>query len=645
MLFDRFFSVLSSFVSSARLPSAARLLGSAALLAVSFPAPSALATTLYVNAKWGSDSYSGLTTSQPFLTINKSCQVVKPGDTVIIYPGIYYGTPALWTLGTPTQPITFQGYSRTRNTQIITGASQAFRTNVVPWTLVNASLNLYSAPCTWLPARVLYDDTDLFPYADLNSLSTFTTDSIVPGPHHGFFFDPNAKLIYVRLNPKYGSLNPAQRVMMVGPVNGGGSSGKLISTASCANFTINTAGSGNVIFDGLTFETPGVAGICTKASDVTVQNCFFVGCRSAVYGLGDPTNASTAINNVVVQYCEYTLFPAFADMADEIEAAYANPAVTYPAFFWWQRKTMQYNYELGFVLGVGGNWKIRNNYLHDTIDAISGWGTTYATNLEVSNNVITRAVDNAVECGKSHQVNMLVHDNIMLDCCEAVSYQPLEGTPWPTSITVSHNVIADTSFVANPWKHMPWERGAIKFVIDPANWNFSYMSGVSKAALSIPGTGFTASNNTILQYNGNTLVLGGIDPLKLSNVHLINNLMVSYYAFSAGSRGSTTFDFSGFDCQGNVTASASNNAAGPGARVAGTNGKSLQLNSMTQLTDPFHYNFSPMSGSPLLGAGVSYAGGYNPSTDVGAFSANGPTALPPAGIQPDSGAPTTVSNP
>jgi hypothetical protein len=614
------------------------------ILLICFSLTPAFSTTYYVSEKWGRDTNTGLSVNQAFSTINHACGEVQPGDTVLIYPGVYFEDVALWKLGTPSQPITFKGYTRLRNTEIITGANPAFRNGTVPWTLVNSSLNLYAAPCSWLPARILYDDIDLYPYASLNDLGTFRTDGTTPGPHHGFFYDSNAHLLYVRLNPKYGSLNPSQHTMAVGPRNGGGPSGKLIQAASDANFVIHPTGSANVIIDGLTFETPGIAGIATKASDLTVQNCYFVGCRSAIYGLGDPTNSSSSTNNVVVQFCEYTLFPTFTDMADEIETAYQNPGLALGDFWWWQRKNLAYSYELGFVLGVGSNWKIKNNYLHDVVDAISGWGLGNSKNLEISGNVIARTVDNAVEVGKGHESNMLVHDNVILDSFEAINYEPMGGTPWPQAISVSHNVIADTALNASPWKHMPWERAAFKFVLLASNWSYPWMANVSKTALSIPG-GFVANNNTVLLYNGNIFNFGGCDPLKLSNVHMINNFFVSYYGFSLGSRNSLTFDFSGFNCQGNVVASATDNTPGPPARVAGPTGHSLQFNSQANLIDPAKYNFSPASGSPLLNAGVSLNGGYNLSTNVGASSVNGLTKLPVAGIQPDPGKGENIPNP
>jgi Right handed beta helix region len=604
------------------------------------------ATTWYVNAKYGNDSYNGLKTTQAFQTINQACTVLQPGDTVSLAPGVYFESVYLFTLGTPSQPITFQGQTRAKNAVVITGADPNFRKGLVPWTLVNSTLNLYSAPCTWLPARVCYNQADLYPYSSLNNLQTFTTDGTTPGPLEGFYYDPNAQLLYVRLNSKYGPVNPAQNTMKVGPVNGGGPNGLLLTQPSATNFRIRSSGSGNIVFDGITFETPGIAGIGTMANDITVQNCYFIGCRSAVYGLGDPSNPATAINNVAIRYCEYTLFPTFNDFMDQVSRAYQNPALynSLPDLWWSQRRTLAYSYEVGLVLGVGSNWKIQNNYLHDVVDAISGWGVSYSNNLEISGNVIARTIDNAVET-EDHSTNMTIHDNVILDSFEPISYQPMGGLPWPSSIYVAHNVIADTAQNAAPWKYIPDERAAFKFVIDPSNWTLPGMSGVSQTSLVIPGTGFVANNNTVLMYNGNIFVFGNLNSLKLSNVNLFNNYCVSQYAFAQDSRNSLTFDFSGFNCQGNIVAPATNNISGPGPRVAGISGTLLQFNSQAQLTSPSTYNFSPGAASPLLAAGVSQSPAYNPSLDVGAYSVTGPQTLPISGIQPDPGAIPSTSIP
>jgi hypothetical protein len=575
-----------------------------------------------------------LKTTQSFKTINKACSVVEPGDTVILASGVYFENVNLWKLGTADRPITFKGQTRAKEVVTITGADPDFRNGSVPWTLVDASLNLYSAPCSWSPGRVLYAQTDLYPYATLNDLRTFTTDGKTPGPVEGFYHDPADQRLYVRLNSKYGSVNPARNIMKVGPRAGGGPNGIWITDASGADFTIHNHGSGNIILDGITFETPRVAGVATKVDDVIVQNCYFIGCRSAVAGLG---TVSEPIRNITVQYCEYTLFPTFDDVVDEVQKVYQNTTLSdsLADMWWWQRKTMAYTYEVGFVLGVGVDWKIKNNYLHDVVDALSGWGLGNSQNLEISGNVIARTIDNAVEVGKGHESYMAVHDNVILDSFEAINYQPVAGAPWPNNIYVAHNVIADTAENETPWKYISHERGAFKFVI----------SNASGSTFRIPGNGLVANNNTVLMYNGNLFTLGNLDPMILTNASFSNNFMVSKYAFQFAYQDSPTFNFDGFDCRGNIVAPAANNLPGPAARIAGEGGQNLQLKVDAKLTDPAAYNFRPLSGSPLLGSGVLNVMGYALSSDIGAYSATGPSTLPVAGIQPDPGTTSAATVP
>ena len=228
-----------------------------------------VATTWYVNPKYGNSSYSGLKTTQAFITINQACQVVQPGDTVSLAPGFYFESVYLYTLGTPSQPIIFQGQTRAKNAVVITGADPNFKKGLIPWTLVDSTLNLYSARCTWLPARVCSGQVDLYPYASLNNLQTFTTDGTTPGPFEGFYYDPNAQLLYVRLNAKIGPINPAQTMMKVGPINGGGPNGLWLTQPSATNFRIHGTGSGNIVFDGITFETPGVVGLIGEQSPIS----------------------------------------------------------------------------------------------------------------------------------------------------------------------------------------------------------------------------------------------------------------------------------------------------------------------------------------------------------------------------------------
>ena len=61
----------------------------------------------YVDVNGGKDNSDG-SSANPFSTIQKAANVVKPGDTVIIRPGIYYENVELKTNGTKDAPIVFK---------------------------------------------------------------------------------------------------------------------------------------------------------------------------------------------------------------------------------------------------------------------------------------------------------------------------------------------------------------------------------------------------------------------------------------------------------------------------------------------------------------------------------------------------------
>ena len=56
----------------------------------------ASANQYYVDASRGNDAANG-SSNAPFATIQKAADIVKPGDTVIIRPGVYYENVVLTT--------------------------------------------------------------------------------------------------------------------------------------------------------------------------------------------------------------------------------------------------------------------------------------------------------------------------------------------------------------------------------------------------------------------------------------------------------------------------------------------------------------------------------------------------------------------
>jgi hypothetical protein len=594
---------------------------------------SAFAAAYWVDARFGRDDNPGNLTNKPFKTISRAAEVVLPGDIVNVRFGVYHETVRLHRYGAPDKPIIFRSESRGRNYATITGADPAFRQKQVAWTLVDSSLKLYSAPITWKPSRVLYSGCDLFPYASLADLRSFQIDQSYPGPSHGFYYDSASNLLYVRLHPtgKYGSTNPAGHMMAVGPTSGGGDAGKTIMSPDDFNFGFVYSGDANVILDGFTFETPGVAGVYTRANNVTVQNCWFKGCRTAVSGATESTDDAVSQNNITVQWCDFSHFPAFKDVIETISAG-ARLSPQPPQFYYWHRKRTDITYELGMILNVGANWKIQGNYINDTFDGISSWGVGVSRNLEISGNVFRNIIDNAVET-ENHTQNMLIYKNFIIDAFEAISWQPLGGTPWPSSTFVSHNVIYDTADVSWIWSKQSHERAAFKMLVAPDNWNLSWMAGESKTELVVPGSGFVANNNTVIMNNGNIFLFGSDEQLRLRNVSFVNNVLIGRYGLNAKFRGSPTFSIDGIVFRSNYVAPPTPNEPGPAAKIAGPYGLCAIHPNDLKISNAKYFDFTPLGSSPLIDAGVDYSPSYDLSRTIGALLPIDSETLPAVGPQ------------
>jgi hypothetical protein len=235
---------------------------------------------LHVDAAHGDDTRDGLSADHAWSTLQHAADEVRPGDTVWVHPGVYRGAVRLYAKGTAAAPIVFRTTEIARNRVVVTDAHWAIRSGERKWTLEDAGLGLYSVPLEWdMPARVLYDDVDLFPYASVAKLKALATTSDAPGPRHGYAFDPAAHRLYVRLHPdgRYGSPDPNQHVMAVAPPTGLQREGTLVGAPQHYCIGVLQPGDAHVVFDGFTFETPGVAGVFTEANQVTVRRCWFLG--------------------------------------------------------------------------------------------------------------------------------------------------------------------------------------------------------------------------------------------------------------------------------------------------------------------------------------------------------------------------------
>ena len=578
----------------------------AVILALSFAFRAGLsAATLHVDGANGNDAQNGLTPASAWRTIQRAADVVNPGDTVFVAPGVYFERVLLARAGTDAQPITFRAAAPGT---IVSGANPAIRAGQVTWTSEGGAPNLYSIPFAVEPATVLSDDVDLFAYQTLAELQTFTLNTIpnVPGPQHGFAF-ANGKL-YVRLNAQYGLPLPSAHVMKVSPPRAGGYRGDIITQPSDYNWSVQTTVPAHVIIDGFTFESPGYAGVWIKYGNVTVRNALFLGCRTGVRGWAESENVPSAISrDVIVQGCEFSQYPAFQDMIDVVavaEALTAGGQAAPPAFFWWSRKGGPRTSEIGLATSVGLRWKILGNYIHDTIDGLSYMALSWSEECEIAYNHFERLIDNAVEA-EQHSQRLRVHHNFLRDVYEPFSYQPDAGPPYPGSTWFYRNVVTLTPEIADFWKKpiLQWSPGFLK--LKPSGGTFT----------GIGLEGLLFFNNTIFFPSGNALTLNTLGT-SMGRVKIYNNIAIANNLQTEFSLPS----FTGTDFSHNIVAPASDGQPGPGATLAGTGGQILAAPSDVGFEDFSTGRFALAPGSPAINGGALIPGVAECSVDVGALS-------------------------
>lgn len=508
----------------------------------------ARAATLYVDVASGRDTHDGRRAGQALQTLQKACDVVQPGDTVVVAPGVYFEHVQLKTSGRREAPIVFKAQGVAKNRVVISGALPAVRRGETKWQLDDAKLQLYSIALPYKPARVLYDGVDLLPYPALEGLKTFRLPGNYPGTFHGFAHDGATQRLYVRLHAsgRYGSTDPNQHTMCVSPERGIGHNGNQIGSPQHSNFGIISGRPNFVTLDGFTFETPGVTGVLVKGREVTIRNCWFVGCKTGVSGPREPRqpgdatyDPAKAADAVTIEFCDFSAFPAFDDMVEVIEKYRDDPfrgdkKALHQRLYWWQRKgdgpsggiTSAANYETGFTNMAGADWIVRHNFIHDALDGLSAWSLRSSTNMQIYNNVFARLIDNAVE-SEDHAVNLQIHDNHIVDVFEPFSWQPLGGAPLPGPIYIYRNVVWNTPATHGLWKNAGWTPGVFKLGAADHNWEKNAMKGAPKDKATAAGEGFWVWNNSIYAPGSRFLTRVQPNARRFENFHFLNNIIVA----------------------------------------------------------------------------------------------------------------------
>ena len=495
----------------------------------------------YLNAATGDDSADGSSADTALRSFVKAASVLSAGDTLHIAPGVYFGQAEINNAGTPERPIRILGHPQPGAPVIITAADQQLREKKRKWKLVDEKLQLYRVKFPHNPARILYSGTDLLPYPSVALLKKFQFLNEYPGNPHGFAYDPEEQMLYVRLRAdgRYGSSNPNDHVMAVAPPNAAGYNGHHIWKKEHANLLITPAEPVYVEISDVTFETPGAAAIITRGDRLTVRNVRFDGCRFGVWGVSRSGREKYPAE-ITLDGCYYHHFPAFDDMVEIIRQYRNTPTAARHAFYWWQRKGMQAdravmkNYETGIAGGIGRDWIVRNCRFENVFEGFSAWGNSNSVNLLIENNTFRKVVDNAVEA-ENHAAHLTIRNNRFIDVFEPVSWQPLDGMPWPGPVFVYNNLFVQTPAVKDLW---PWKPGAFKIGAVPRNWTTPRMGGLkknemvgpfSKRFVAVPGEGFVAYNNTIYYPYGYFMTLphatAGPEKCELVNFRFFNNLI------------------------------------------------------------------------------------------------------------------------
>jgi len=579
------------------------------------------AAVIHVDATAVDDGGTGGEGS-PLQSIQSAVDRAEPGDTVMVRPGIYFESVQIRKRGVTGKPVILKAGEFGKGRVLVSGARKDVRLRKVKWELLDKSTGTYRLPHTGgFPARMLYDGIDLFPYPSLETLQAFQNPMAPvarPRPRHGYTYDEAAGFLYVRLHPdgKYGSTDPNEHDVAIAPMVAGGFDGTLIRKPADYTMGVLAEGAAHVVIDGFTFETPAVAGVYAEASDVLVRNCWFRGCRTGVSGnyeeeFFDPAKGyeffnlkhspqllNTCSARVVIENCDFTQEPCLADVVegyeslpDETDAlvlkrgGFSKKGGVYAL---WNRKdsyngglpSEQFKYEIGIANRIGRDWIIRGNFIHDVFEGMSCHAVSGSEGLQVLDNVIQDASDNAIEV-EDHASGMVVKGNVFRNCFDTVSYQPLRGEPWPTGTVIAENLIynAEDDFYAR--KGIP--NSMFKWGITGKNWDLPLMKDHPKD-VTLPNGGVQIQGNAIFSPDG--LLIKNVNSVKIAGFHMHDNVIVAESLIGNRPERDLQVWAALMNFAGNCCAPDHIGNAGPGALTAGPNGAVFDSSDMLASSSP-----------------------------------------------------------
>lgn len=560
----------------------------------------------HVDNRNGSDASDGRSVETSFATIQHAVDAAKPGDTILVAPGVYHEHVIFRRGGEADAPILLQAKESGKYETVLTGANPVLRRKEGRWELVEPELGLYRIPLGYRPSRILVEGVDLPAiYLSLEELRAlhFPADDY-PGHAHGFVWDAQSKMLYVRLRAdgKYGPADPNERSIAVSPSAGGGSWGNNPNKNDNFLIAFPFDAPAHAVIEGFTFETPGVAAIYTVGGELVVRDCWFFGCWQGIRGKEDWSTP-----NVLIERCFYTQYPAFTDIEDTIRE-HAEKQKGKNKIIHWQRKGglpaksraaggRAYGYETSFVRQAGKNWTIRENWLWEVFEGFASGSVGGSSNCRIIGNRIERVCDNAVET-EDHARDLTFAGNLIIDAFEPISWQPMGGLPLPGPIYIYDNIILQTPTSVALWETSGNTGGIFKIGFTDSNWEKG-APGTPPPAITEASGGFWVAHNTVLVPRGKMFTALNAPGRIYKGFVFVNNAVATtlFGSMQVGGPDEVLFSHNAVAFSEGSPASLSA-ASGAGGFIANSPAE-------FKLLLPPSGDFSPAADSPLLQAGLT----------------------------------------
>ena len=224
-------------------------------------ASGALQAGTYYVAKRGNDAWRGSTKEQPFLTIERGVQALKPGDTLIVGPGVYREEVLIEKSGTREKAIAIRAQYPGR-------AELVGSVRITNWSPVRGRRQTFRARLD-RPTYLVYEkDTDT-EYLEVANLAT------VERTAGAFLYEPDEKTLYVHPSDDMGMQH---HVMDACVLDYGLAS---LTTKPGHKHSPRRVG---LVIDGFVLRDYNMNGIFIHNADYcTIRNCTVHHCRRGIF--------------------------------------------------------------------------------------------------------------------------------------------------------------------------------------------------------------------------------------------------------------------------------------------------------------------------------------------------------------------------